>query len=110
VFAGGSHGRGMVSADGWKYVRFSRKSRSSRRATHDRTSGGHYYGEELFHLDEDPGETRNLAEAEPQKLAEMRALLVAREQAMGEGFVTQELELDADTERQLKALGYLGKD
>ncbi len=64
---------------------------------------------ELFHLAQDPSETRNLAESEPQRVEQMRGALVA--------YVEREYPhrtaaggpqpLDAAAQRNLSALGYI---
>lgn len=60
---------------------------------------------ELYDLAADPGETRNLAAAEPAKLAAMRRLL-APFRAQDRGVARREE--DAETRERLATLGYLG--
>jgi len=65
--------------------------------------------DELYDLEADPGETRNLVSTEPETAAAMRAWLAewvhsAGAVAPGRGL---ELELDTVTRRRLEELGYL---
>ncbi|MES2883388.1 MAG: sulfatase [Pseudomonadota bacterium] len=55
----------MVLAKGWKLQQSQRPAKTW-----------------LFHLDEDPTEQRNLAESQPEKVAELRALLAAHNAQM----------------------------
>ncbi len=62
---------------------------------------------ELYDLEKDPGETRNLASAEPVRTQELRAKLGAW---LASAHATRETgvqEMDEDTKRRLKSLGYL---
>jgi arylsulfatase A-like enzyme len=61
---------------------------------------------ELYHLDEDPGETRNLYRPDHPRLAELKASLEAWMARAGEEPPQRPLS-DRDRER-LRALGYLG--
>jgi arylsulfatase A-like enzyme len=67
-------------------------------------------GEELFDMNEDPGELRNLAAARPELTAEYRALLfdtlrtLDAAGAIGDG---KSAELTPDLEAQLRELGYI---
>jgi arylsulfatase A-like enzyme/Tfp pilus assembly protein PilF len=59
---------------------------------------------ELYDLEADPGETKNLAALEPQRLEELRAQL-GRLRQSDPGLARQEE--SADTRERLRALGYL---
>jgi arylsulfatase A-like enzyme/Flp pilus assembly protein TadD len=59
---------------------------------------------ELYALASDPGETRNLAGAQPERVAELDALVEAR--AAGQK-AAPNLGVDAETSERLRALGYL---
>jgi len=61
---------------------------------------------QLFHLEEDPGEERDLVRAEPERVERMRERL-ARHLASG-AESAGELEPDAGHLRELEALGYAG--
>lgn len=62
---------------------------------------------ELFNLDEDPAETRNLAQERPEVAAPMRSWLATRSGGGQPATATAPPELDAETVRALRALGYL---
>jgi arylsulfatase A-like enzyme len=74
--------------DGWKYV--------------------HKLEPELFHVAEDPGETRNLAGREPERVARLRArlaeLLASAPPAPGDAAAR----VDPEALARLRALGYVG--
>ncbi|MCK6484363.1 MAG: sulfatase-like hydrolase/transferase [Phycisphaerae bacterium] len=64
-------------------------------------------GPELYDLQEDPGEKRNLANDRPNLLNELRTALLA----IAPMEITRpEITLDAKTRNALKSLGYLGDD
>jgi arylsulfatase A-like enzyme len=87
-----------VQESTWKLV-FNSGGKRSRTARS--TTGGF----ELYNLVEDPLETRNLAAAHPEEVRRLRRELVSwmkKARAMGEDEGG-----DAETERALKALGYL---
>ena len=73
----------------------------------------HSLQEELYDLRQDPGEHDNLLEAEPQRAEAARMLLDEHDALSAElreffrVLQTENLKLDAETERRLKALGYL---
>ncbi len=73
--------------------------------------GGYKYIEaprpELYDLESDPGETRNLADREPDRLRQMRAKLAK----LVEGFpksLSSRLQPDPETIEKLRSLGYTG--
>lgn len=61
---------------------------------------------ELYHVTEDPGETRNLIDAEPSKAKEFRGLL-ARAVPEEE---TGRIEIDEETREKLEAIGYVHRE
>jgi arylsulfatase A-like enzyme len=62
----------------------------------------------LYNLEEDPGETTNLAEANPDLVAELDKQLEDRlKEAMDAGVDRVEGEMDEATKARLKAIGYL---
>jgi len=69
---------------------------------------------ELYHLSEDPGETLDVAAEEPERVAELLALLETMKRdarARAEGFgQLEELELDAAELQRLADLGYTESD
>jgi arylsulfatase A-like enzyme/predicted Zn-dependent protease len=62
---------------------------------------------ELYDLESDAGETHDLAAEEPERLAELTALL-SSDFAEGNRTAAQAVELDEAARRELEALGYLG--
>jgi arylsulfatase A-like enzyme len=67
--------------------------------------GGWY--PQLFDLDQDPGETRNLAEARTEQVAALHQLLERWRAATGGDRVPPPLELEPEVAEGLRALGYL---
>ena len=62
---------------------------------------------ELFHITNDPGETKNLIEKEPELAQEMKNNLMNWYNNFdSEAPKEEKLNLDTDVENQLKALGY----
>ncbi len=88
--------------------RFDRALRAVRTARHKYiwASDGR---DELYDLEVDPGETRNLVSTEPETAAAMRAWLADWVRSAGAGVADRglELELDTVTRRRLEELGYL---
>ncbi len=78
--------RSLVS-DHWKYIRTTRP--------------------ELYDLETDPGETRNLAETNEPKLQEMEEVLATMERGMTLQS-SQNVQLSEQERRTLQSLGYLG--
>ena len=65
-------------------------------------------GEELlFDLRQDPGESRNLAGSHPDLAAALRAILERELAGMTTRGKSDAMDLDEETKRQLRALGYL---
>ena len=60
---------------------------------------------ELYDLGQDPGETRNLAQSQPAKVAEMEKLI--RQRYAGLKSRAGEQDIDEEMEKELKALGYV---
>jgi arylsulfatase A-like enzyme/Flp pilus assembly protein TadD len=60
---------------------------------------------ELYDLRGDPGETRNLAEADPERLERMRSRLARELESFPHSFSAR-VQPDADTTERLRALGY----
>lgn len=75
-----------LSTDAWKYIKTTR--------------------EELYHLRVDPHELKNLAESQPETLAEMRQLLTNMIEKMVP-CLDVELQLSESDRRKLESLGYL---
>ena len=67
---------------------------------------------ELYDLRNDPGETENLADLQPERMAEMAALLQEHEQVTAGETSTEEAghSLTPEEEEKLRSLGYLGGD
>ena len=66
----------------------------------------------LFDVVQDPGETKNLAEARPEKVAELRRLLeehTARMKSVCQSLPHEVGALDDETKQAINALGYLAK-
>ncbi|MDF1564718.1 MAG: sulfatase [Deltaproteobacteria bacterium] len=61
---------------------------------------------ELYDLEKDPGETKNIAKANPKVVAELTALM-KKLRAGGPSFEAGAAKVDADTEEALRALGYV---
>ena len=64
---------------------------------------------ELFNLEQDPGETRNLAQSEPQRLERMQGWLDELGRPIGGdgAALDASITLDAETEEMLAGLGYV---
>jgi arylsulfatase A-like enzyme len=63
--------------------------------------------DELFDLEEDPYETRNLVAEHRERAQEMKARLLARVNALREGATFEPDPVDAETAELLEGLGYL---
>jgi arylsulfatase A-like enzyme len=62
----------------------------------------------LYDLEEDPDETRDLAADRPLTLRYLRGLLGLVLAGAHHGHASERTEIDAETEAQLRALGYVG--
>jgi arylsulfatase A-like enzyme len=62
--------------------------------------------DELFDLQRDPYETRNLVTEHPERAREMKARLLARAKALREGAALEPHPVDAETAELLEELGY----
>lgn len=68
----------------------------------------HAEPEELYDLSADPRELNDLSQAEPKKLAQMRALYEAEKKKIkNPKELKSELKVDSETEERLRALGYI---
>lgn len=65
-----------------------------------------YYDGQLYDLEADPGEQHDLAERHPELVERMERRLAARV-AAERAVQGEAIELDAETEKQLRALGYI---
>jgi arylsulfatase A-like enzyme len=91
--------KGLVKDARWKYIL---TEKSEERDTDK------YGYEELYDLENDPGETTNLIEAYPDTLTKLRDLVSEhRQYCKTRAIVAPERALDQETIEQLKALGYL---
>ena len=81
-----------MRSSGWKYLR--------------RASDG---AEELYDLEQDPGEQRNLANQDTDRLARLRQRfdVAVKDLAPVAGAGVEELTSDPETLEQLRALGYI---
>ena len=82
IHSGGLHGRAAWLDEGWAYHRYSRRDRSNPGLVLRRGEDGHFYGEALYDLREDPGETRDRAEDSRERLARLRGRLEAHERSL----------------------------
>ncbi len=64
----------------------------------------------LFHISEDPGETRNLASQEPERLKSLQASLEAMESAMASLQPGSDVKLSAEERNILVSMGYSGNE
>ena len=90
---------GVIKNNEWKYI-LTEKSEFR-----DIEKDGR---EELYNLRKDPEELNNLADLEPQVLGRIRDLLRSfKERGRENAPMTSQVELDRETTRQLRSLGYL---
>lgn len=110
VFAGGNHGRVAVIADGWKYYRYDPELKRSRVQQLSRETSSNPTEEELYRIDSDPSERRNLARRKPAVVAKMRALADAygRNRSSKTDRATEAV--DPETHERLRALGYFSEE
>jgi arylsulfatase A-like enzyme len=108
VWSGGNHGRVALLSDGWKYYRYHRPTKLGLapaliRPPQPITEG---FAEEIYHLSSDPHEAVDLRATRADRMAILREqatsqpLLAAREPL-------RSMAIDPETERELRALGYL---
>lgn len=109
VYAGGNHARGMIIAGAWKYYRYDKGLKRDRKRTFHRKAPGYTYnfGEELYNIREDPGETRNIITTHATIATTMRRRLDDIEAAMAADAAATPAPMDDDTRKQLEALGYM---
>lgn len=110
VFAGGNHGRSAVIADGWKYYRYDPDLKSSRVKQLSRETKSQATAEELYRVDTDPFERRNLAKKKPKVLRRMRALADEYDERRSSDADRETAPVDAETHDRLKALGYFSEE
>ena len=65
---------------------------------------------QLFNLREDGGELRDRAKEQPERVAQMLALLETYHQRPGKRLSGGELTMDDETRERLEAVGYVGGD
>jgi arylsulfatase A-like enzyme len=108
AYSGGNHGRAALMLGDWKYYRYDRRLKGNRRKSFHRASGDYAYefGEELYHLREDPRETRNLISEAAETAARLRSELERIEADMAPVAGGGAVEMDEATRKQLEALGY----
>ena len=104
--SGRSHGDpsvvSLIDVDG---VRLESVTAGEWRLIRDPTAGGDV--EELYHLRDDPGETRNLAASKPEIAARLGARIDAVTREVPANRKPEAVTLDRRLERELRALGYL---
>ncbi len=64
----------------------------------------------LFHLTEDPGEERDLAKTEPERVAALRTCIKSIRANPSSWTEAYEIELDPTRLRRLRAVGYIRID
>ncbi len=111
VFAGGNRGRGVVVSDDWSLYLWERDVKLNVAKFHDRPedTASSTYGEELFHLGDDPRQSRDVLDQHEETSQELREVLGEwlTQELLGTGIVR---EVDAETARVLQQLGYAGDD
>ena len=70
----------------------------------------HKTSPELYDLDSDPNETQNLIATQPEKAAKLRARLASLLESAGAPPKDSTVEVDSNTEAELKLLGYLAHE
>jgi arylsulfatase A-like enzyme len=109
AYSGGNHGRAALMLGDWKYYRYDKGLKGNRRKSFHRSSSDYVYdfGEELYNVREDPGETRDLIAEAKQTAAELRSELEQIEADLKATAAGEAVEMDEATREQLEALGYL---
>lgn len=106
--------RAMIREGRWKYIdtrEFENPEDAERMDERSKKIRGLYLGGELYDLHDDPGETRNLIEAEPAIAAELRdrlATFLEQQERISLGSASRAV--DADEEQRLRDLGYIDDD
>lgn len=103
-----AHGRGARNGESFAVIRWPWKLILHQKPRLGMTVPRH----ELFHLERDPRETKNLAGANPELVAKLEHALLEHVAAGGavEVPVADPVELDPEVRKALEALGYLGED
>jgi len=110
VISGGNRGRIAILFNGWKYYKYETRCKRDRmfcaiRPWPDVSSMT--FGEQLFHVSEDPQEKTDVLQANPEIAAQMRKL--ATDTLKNSGEISASGEIDPATLEQLRALGYVNK-
>lgn len=117
VFAGGNHGRGVVIDDDLFYYRFAKSHKNGTvyyakqpdRTSRDGGSEALEYDAQLFFLANDPNQRKNIIRQRSSVTQEMASLLFGWLETDSD-IEVESVELDEETIRQLRELGYLGDD
>ena len=108
ILSGGNRERRSLIAGDWKYYKFELQCKQSLSRCFSRSTKNMpdlQYGEQLFNIKADPKETVDLVDIEPQKAGAMKKVcseLLKSQHAAS----TIEINIDQETQEQLKALGY----
>ncbi len=111
VFSGGNRGRGIVIEDDWYLYLWERDVKLNVAKFHDRPEdpSASSYGEDLYHLGDDPDLTRDVLDEQGSRAQALRGVLGEwlTQERLSAGIVR---EVDAETAQMLEQLGYAGSD
>lgn len=108
ILAGGNRKRGVLIHNGWKYYLYEKSCKSNRKNCFVRpTKRDFLYGQELYNIDSDPNETKDLLSAHAQLAAQMQKQLTGFLNSVSFEDTGLRENLDEQTKEELKALGYI---
>ena len=109
VYSGGNHHRAALISGRFKFYRNDRRLKTNRRANFRRPEDAAEYEftDELYDIEADPRETRNVIDEHPEIAERFREELRRLTIDLSRDTRSTSTEIDETTRRQLEALGYI---
>jgi len=109
IYSGGNYGRGMIIEKEWKYYNFDKFTKRNAQECFKKPKRDYHYriGEQLYNIQEDPFETKNLIHKEKAMFLRLKEKFLILKERLFSKNQAPSSKLDDKTREQLRSLGYI---